>query len=514
MRYVKNSGGYRKRSRRSRARRRVAFTGLIAAALVFLAAVLTRPHAHAERVAAAPPPAASARPAAVRTPPPAWTPSQIADLRRAVENALGPAIAGARTWSLLVETHDGQALYENGAGRAVTPASVLKLIVSDAALTQLGPQYRYDTLLAASALPQNGTLDGDLFVVTSGDPSLRSTDLQRGIDELRARGLRAVNGSVVVDGSALAGDEINALWNADDANEDFMAATSGASIDEDTVEFRVTGTQDGAPARVDLVPASAPVKYSGAVDTGGGDDVTVGGTDAPNEFRLSGSIPAGAQEKYWLPVHGIPQYLAAIAAGTLKRDGITQTQAPRTGTVPVDAQILWEHRSQPLLQLLHHMLVFSDNHFAEQVMRTLGAAAGDAGNDANGIAEETAVLRTQAISTAGLHLVDGSGLAHANRVSARTLGGILVHFDQGPGGNELLGLLPRGGKDGTLKRYRFDAAAGRVRAKSGHLSDAASLAGYVETRRHGRLAFAFMINGSPGDPDDAIVDAVDALAQR
>ncbi len=116
-------------------------------------------------------------------------------------------------------------------------------------------------------------------------------------------------------------------------------------------------------------------------------------------------------------------------------------------------------------------------------------------------------MQTQAIPTAGLHLVDGSGLAHANRVAARTLARILFAAD-------LYELLPRGGKDGTLKRYLFDAANGRVRAKSGHVSGAASLAGYVNTARHGRAIFAFMINGSPGDPDTAIVRAVDALAQR
>ena len=114
----------------------------------------------------------------------------------------------------------------------------------------------------------------------------------------------------------------------------------------------------------------------------------------------------------------------------------------------------------------------------------------------------------------GLHLVDGSGLAHANRVAAITLARILSHFDSQPGGNALYLLLPRGGKDGTLDSYRFTSAAGRVRAKSGHLADAASLAGYVQTEKHGRVVFAFMINGSPGDPDSAIVSAVDRIAQR
>ncbi|HET7814556.1 MAG TPA: D-alanyl-D-alanine carboxypeptidase, partial [Candidatus Baltobacteraceae bacterium] len=156
----------------------------------------------------------------------------------------------------------------------------------------------------------------------------------------------------------------------------------------------------------------------------------------------------------------------------------------------------------------------SDNHYAEQLMRKLGTRDGDTGNDANGIAAERAILKAQAIPTPGLTLVDGSGLAHANRVSARTLAAILERFDTQPGGNVLYPLLARGGKDGTLKRYHFDAAAGRVRAKTGHLSDTAALAGYVDTVRHGRVAFAFLIDGSPGDPDDAIINAIDKIAQH
>jgi D-alanyl-D-alanine carboxypeptidase len=64
-----------------------------------------------------------------------------------------------------------------------------------------------------------------------------------------------------------------------------------------------------------------------------------------------------------------------------------------------------------------------------------------------------------------------------------------------------------------LTDYDFTQALGRVRAKSGHLDDASALAGYVNTTSHGRLIFAFIINGwTSGDPDSAIVRAVDRMA--
>ena len=478
-------------------------------------AVALRPHSRAAAVLAPPAkPLAPAQMLAHRSVARGWGAGSRAELRRALQNALAPGVAGARDWSCAVIGQDGTVLYDDRSSHAVEPASTEKLIVADAALSRLGPAFRFDTLYAATQPPHDGTVEGDLWVVGSGDPSLRSDDLRSGAAALRKAGVSGVTGHLVVDASAVAGEEINPLWNAEDSNEDFMSATSGISIDEDTVEFDVTGTSPGEPAQVRVRPQSSAVRYYGQVLTAGSDDVIVAGTQAPNEFRLDGSVPPAVQEKYWVPVHGIPQYAASVAERLFRDAGITVARRPRTGTVPVDARILWLHRSQPLPALLKHMLIFSDNHFAEQFMRTLGSDSGDAATDANGVAAERNVLLRQGVPAPGLHLVDGSGLAHANRVAGITLARILAYLDADPRGNALFALLARGGMDGTLKDYRFGSAGGRVRAKSGHLSDAASLAGYVQTKSHGRVAFAFMINGSPGDPDSAIVSAVDRLAER
>jgi D-alanyl-D-alanine carboxypeptidase/D-alanyl-D-alanine-endopeptidase (penicillin-binding protein 4) len=128
-------------------------------------------------------------------------------------------------------------------------------------------------------------------------------------------------------------------------------------------------------------------------------------------------------------------------------------------------------------------------------------------NDAGGVAAERTFLAQRGIPDPGLRLVDGSGLSADNRVAAITLARLLAASQ-----SSLYLLLPRGGREGTLQDYEFTSALGRVRAKSGHLSDVSALAGYVTTRHHGRIAFAFLIDGSPADPDAAIVRAVDRLS--
>lgn len=514
MPYVKNSASFKRRSKRSRGRRRRFLAALAAIVIVVFVVLVMRPRGHATPIAAVHPAAPVAVQTVSRSPAPAWGSASRAELRSAIHAALATALDGAGSCSCVVIAQDGTVLYNDGGSHPLTPASTQKLIVTDAALQDLGPSFHFDTLLASSQPPKDGTIDGDLWLGGSGDPSLRSDDLRAGVAALRKIGVQTVTGGIAVDGSAIAGEEINPLWNPEDANEDFMSATSGMSIDEDTVEFHVTGTVAGEAAQVRIKPVSSDVQYYGAIMTGSDDDVIIAATQTPNEFRLSGSVPPGIEETFYLPVHGIDRYAGAVLSSLAKAGGISLSRPPHTGTVPLGAQILWEHRSAPLSKLLQHMLVVSDNHFAEQLMRSVGGRDGDTPDDRDGLAAERAVLARQGIPTPGLHIVDGSGLAHANRVAAITLARILAYYDAEPGGNMMYPLLPRGGKDGTLKMYHFESAQGRVRAKSGHVDGVASLAGYVDTRKHGRVVFAFLIDGSAGDPDAAIVSAVDRIAER
>jgi D-alanyl-D-alanine carboxypeptidase/D-alanyl-D-alanine-endopeptidase (penicillin-binding protein 4) len=79
-----------------------------------------------------------------------------------------------------------------------------------------------------------------------------------------------------------------------------------------------------------------------------------------------------------------------------------------------------------------------------------------------------------------------------------------------------VGSLPRVGIEGTVRRRHVTDARGRARAKSGHIADVNALAGYVQTRRHGRVAFAILVNDRRADdgPVNAGMNrALDILAR-
>jgi D-alanyl-D-alanine carboxypeptidase len=86
------------------------------------------------------------------------------------------------------------------------------------------------------------------------------------------------------------------------------------------------------------------------------------------------------------------------------------------------------------------------------------------------------------ISAAGLHIYDGNGLSHKNRVTTQQILELLLAIKADPKFEPIIQGLPTSGETGTLK-YRFvhDApnAVGLVHAKTGWINTTISLAGFV-----------------------------------
>lgn len=462
---------------------------------------------------------------APRTPAPAppWTESERAEVRARLDAIFGGEVF-ARGGAVAVLDADGAPLYDLRGSRPMTPASTLKLVVAATALDVLGPQQRFTTSFVALDAPgADGAIHGPLWFVGGGDPLFTSNDLRAGIGALVRLGVRRVDGPLAIDDGAFQGLERNPHWDPSDLDEGYAAATSAVSLDEDTVEFDVTPGAPGEPAKVRIEPPNDDVDVRGGILTGSSTDPRIDRIEEPqragaphrNAFELGGTIAAGEEQKYWKPVLGMPAYVAGAIAALAAQRGIEIAGGRRVASAPLAGQTLWLHRSQPLAAILTEMLVDSNNHSAEQLLRILGERFSNVGTDAAGLAAERVELQRLGVPPGEVKAYDGSGLAPADKVAPFALARLIAAESRGPNASVFVRALPRVGEEGTVIYHQLSDARGRVRAKSGHLAEVNALAGIVSTRRHGRVTFAFVVNDPAAQADEvgkAQDAALDALA--
>ena len=81
------------------------------------------------------------------------------------------------------------------------PASIMKLVTSEAALSLLGPDHHWMTRVHATGSISGDVLNGDLIIEGGGDPRLAHEDLMRMLRALRQLGVREIRGDLVLDRS-------------------------------------------------------------------------------------------------------------------------------------------------------------------------------------------------------------------------------------------------------------------------------------------------------------------------
>src|ERR1700730_7150707 len=97
----------------------------------------------------------------------------LADLRRDLDRTLSAPSSEHAYWGVMVKSlKTDETLYALNAHKLMLPASAMKIVTLAAAAERLGWGFAYETRLFAVGPVESGTLNGDLVVVGSGDPSL------------------------------------------------------------------------------------------------------------------------------------------------------------------------------------------------------------------------------------------------------------------------------------------------------------------------------------------------------
>lgn len=482
---------------------------------LLLAAVLAAPGAVLAQEAPAGTPASPASQARAARP---WSSRQISALRQDLSAVLAAPLLARSHWSVLVKSlDDGELLFHHNPGQLVLPASNMKVFTMAAAAERLGWDFRFETTLESAAPVVDGVLQGDLIVRGGGDPSIALRDgvAPRLFDDwarhLREAGVTRVAGHVIGDDDALDDVEFGEGWSWDDLAYAYSAPMTGLSYNEALVRILARpGPVPGDPAVIEVVPPSDhDLNITSVLTTGPPGSASWLALERPLrelDVVVTGSVAADATEPASVTAAvGNPTlfFARALRSGLVARgieiDGDGVDKDSLVGDEPAamlsPLRVLARHASAPLSELGRTFMKASQNLYGELFVKAIGRQAG-AGTAARGHQAMREVLDGWGISPDSYILADGSGLSRLNFVSAEAVVSILERMYREPRHREMfMQTLPIGGTDGTLRlRLRAAWTQGRVRAKTGSISNTRALSGYVTTRGGETLVFSVIAN--------------------
>jgi D-alanyl-D-alanine carboxypeptidase/D-alanyl-D-alanine-endopeptidase (penicillin-binding protein 4) len=449
---------------------------------------------------------------------PLWGAPKLARRIHAIV-ASSPAAARAFVGVKVVEAASGRTLVALNAGRGFVPASNAKLFTTALGLARLGPDYRFETVVACDARPDAaGRLTGDLRLIGGGDPTLsaRAVPYRLGretgdplgpieelADQVFTSGVRRIEGNIVGDDTAFVWEPFADGWDQDDALWDYGAPVSALIVSDNV--FRLHLEPAGSTVALSLTP---PVEYY-SIDNrvraapGLANIVEVERLPGSRQLRVWGTL--GSPLEVLLAIDDPALYAARAFAGALMRRGIVvagratarhrYANQGATAPEPRPPVVLAHRSSPPLVEILRIIDKASQNLYAEVLLREVGRVRAGAGTRKAGLEEERKFLTECGIGNGDVRFLDGSGLSGLDLVTPEAVVKLLVAMHRAPYRDQWLSLLPVGGQDGTLEnRFGGRAQAGRIRAKTGSLTPSSALSGYVESPRRGTLVFSILVN--------------------
>lgn len=401
----------------------------------------------------------------------------------------------------VVSLRTGATLYERGASTLLTPASTTKLFTTVSAFELMGNNASVNTMVKTDGLiDRDGNLDGNVYLIGTGDAILNVNDLEDLADQLTRMGIKRIRGNIYGDGSLFADSPERPIYSGDFEVVQGMPPVLALTVNQSTVAVIVTGLPNGRVIAQTIPSGDAfsiitqPSRRRGRV--------RVGTATLPNghqQFVVSGNPGVNRTTTQYVTMTRPAIAAAGVFASRIRAGGITIDGTVAERSAPASSRILTVFR-RPLSSFAYNINKRSDNHLAEHLFKMVGSVCGEQRQPAQRAKRAMLeVLDTLKVGRGGSVFNDGSGLSRRNKTSAATEVSMLVAASKRPWFPAFRSTLAIAGVDGTVRRRMAGTRAqGNVTAKTGSLRNVSALAGYVTSADGEPLVFSFISNGPGG----------------
>ncbi len=430
-----------------------------------------------------------------------------------------PILKNANISIMVKDLKTGREIYSYRPNHATIPASTMKVITTATALEIFGPDFRYETVLAYDgSISGDGILNGNLYIVGSGDPTLGSSKmgdknfLGKWVNAVKAAGIKSINGRIVADDSRFDNEGANSKWTWDDIGNYYAPGIYALAYLDNSL--RVTfksGIAGTTPEIIDIYPKVAGLQIENNLLSSRitFDSAYFYGYPKNLNRSVRGEIPAnrpGFAVRAELPNPGLT--LALDFQEQLIQSGIqilnAATTLPVTGlSFPVNkarTTNIYSHLSVPLSQIVKETNEKSNNFYAEQLFKSISLSRVAVATNKQSIEIIRNFWRSKGLDVSQLFQSDGSGLSPTNAVSASFLTDLMAYMYQKSKHKEVFfNSLAIAGKTGTIAGIlKKTAIEGKVFAKSGTIARVRSYTGYIIQPQQ-EWVFTIMVNNSNGN---------------
>jgi D-alanyl-D-alanine carboxypeptidase/D-alanyl-D-alanine-endopeptidase (penicillin-binding protein 4) len=393
--------------------------------------------------------------------------------------------------------NSSRSAYAYAANQLMNPASVTKVFTTGLALNQLSSTYRFKTAFQVDRAPVDGVLQGNLYIKGSGDPGLDTNDIWGALRALRAKGLKTIQGNVVLDDSVFADQGVGLRSDGGLSDESpyraYHAQPYGLLINHGAMMLQFSVNQGAVQIRAEDAPQNwafvSEVKgVSGACGAwkngldvgfekrGGNVLVTVRGT-YPKACGTS-PLPVRVPDQDWLWeswVREIWHQLGGDFTGQVVH-----------GRSPSNASLFYELEGKTLGEHIRLVNKWSNNVMARHLELAVAPRV------FNEKMQEW--LKSLGLHTKDWFFENGSGLSRSTRVDAAGVTQFLRAMSERADFPEYLASLPQAGTDGTLQ-HRAKNVEGHAYLKTGSLNGVRAVAGYVRDAEGRWWTVAVFIRG-------------------
>ena len=414
-------------------------------------------------------------------------------------------------FGISVINQKGQEVYGLNQHGRFMPASTLKTITTLSGLAILGREYRFRTKVFYSGeIAEDGTLYGDIYVEGSGDPTLGSIeyhtagaaeDVFEEIHEsLLTIGIQCIDGALVIV-SQEEEKRIHPSWAWDDLTNYYASGASSLNFHENLyyVEFE-RSTRPGELTKIaNLYPDVPGLSIRNKVTTGAkgsGDNAYIYGDPYASIRWIEGTIPPGTSSFRIKGAVPDPRFYFAHNLAKYLRQRNLYLSDYRLGTSPSRKNSVATIFSDELYDIARYANHKSNNMYCESIYQTAGIENSGARSFDSGHEAISTYLSELDLPRDELILEDGSGLSWRNRVSPYFLSSFLHSESVRNGFAYLKGLLPKVGKEGSVRSFMQESAAAQeLWLKSGSINHVLCYTGIIRASSGEYFLITLMANG-------------------